>query len=237
MRGFSACGKRAAAILDKSLSLDHSETMELQSVQIGKVRPFTSTGGRESTSAIVKETVNGAIALGPLGLEGDEQANRRVHGGPEKALNVYCLEHYAAWEREIGRPFPPGSAGENFTVRGALEDAVCIGDVYELGEIQLEVSQPREPCGKLAAHWGISDLVAQIQANGRSGWYFRVLQGGMITAPEKLERIARPYPEWTISRANRVMHFKDGGTEAAQALAACPALAESWRTVLGKRVK
>jgi MOSC domain-containing protein YiiM len=211
--------------------------MELQSVQIGKVRPFLSTGGRESTSAIVKETVDGPVNMGSLGLAGDEQANRRVHGGPDKAINVYCLEHHAAWEREIGRPFPAGAAGENFTVLGALEDAVCIGDVYEIGEVQVEVSQPREPCGKLAAHWNIPDLIAQIHANGRSGWYFRVLQGGMIAAPAKLERIARPFPEWTISRANQVMHFKEGGAEAAQALAACPALAESWRTVLRKRVK
>lgn len=209
--------------------------MRLLSIQTGKVRSLMMAGGRESTSAIVKTPVTGAVRVGPEGIEGDEQANRRVHGGPDKAINVYCQEHYDRWAEELGRPFAAGAAGENFTLAGALEGAVCIGDIYALGDLRLEVSQPREPCGKLTAHWDVPDLIARIHENGRSGWYLRVLEAGEIAAPGELRLLERPYPAWTIARANRILHFQEGGAETAHALAACPALSESWREVLRKR--
>ncbi len=137
--------------------------MRLLSVQVGIPRTVGTPGAldpmqREFTSAIWKEPVSGPVRAGGLGLAGDSVANTRVHGGPEQAVLMYAESHYPLWRAEWGRDdLGPGGFGENLTVEGLVEDSVCIGDVLEIGEARLQVSQPRQPCATLARRHGVRD--------------------------------------------------------------------------------
>lgn len=190
---------------------------------------------REWTTAFYKEPVSGSVALGSEGLEGDGQADRRVHGGPDKAVNVYPQEHFAAWRAELGLECQGGAFGENFTTAGLTEAAVCIGDTFRLGAVVVQISQPRQPCWKLARRWRLKDLAHRVEQTGRTGWYFRVLSPGQVAAPSDVVLVDRPHPEWTVAAANRVMHHDKTNRDAARALAACRALSESWKhSLLGR---
>ncbi len=187
------------------------------------------------TSGIHKSPVTGPVAAGRTGLAGDGQADLVNHGGSDKAINVYPSDHFAVWTRELGRPPLPGSFGENFTTAGATEADVCIGDVFRLGTALVQISQPRQPCWKLARLWRIADLAAQVECTGRTGWYVRVLEPGVIEAPADFMLTDRPFPQWTVAEANAIKYHRKDDVTAARALAACPALSEAWRTSLGKR--
>ena len=212
---------------------------ELISVQVGTPRTVGTRGStdpmdRRFTSAIWKTPVRGPVRVARLGLEGDAVANRRVHGGAEQAVLLYAASHYPLWESEWGRPLEPGAFGENLSVEGLAEDSVCIGDVLEIGEARLQVSQPREPCSTLARRHQVPDMIALVRRNGRSGWYLRVLGEGRLEAGQPVRRAERPHPEWTVRRAATVMLARGGDREAAAALAACPALSPGWRARLAK---
>jgi MOSC domain-containing protein YiiM len=180
-------------------------------------------------------------------LDGDGQADLKYHGGPDKAVCVYAAEHYPFWREELGfhptlsdaGPFAFGAFGENFTIGGAQENDVCIGDVFAVGDGEdvplLQISQPRQPCWKVARRWQVKDLAWRIQQNGRTGWYFRVLREGIVTPGMELYLTERSYPQWSVARANDIMHHQKSDREVAGLLAACPALSGSWKRTLGER--
>jgi MOSC domain-containing protein YiiM len=202
------------------------------SIQVGRIRSFD--GWRTAT---YKNPVQGPVMLRGEGFDGDQQADRRYHGGPDKAALVYSQDHYAPWHAELfPEPLPAGAFGENILVSGMSEGDVCVGDMYELGEAQVQVSQPRQPCGKQARRWGIVDLVDQINRRGWTGWYLRVLREGRVQAGDRFVLVDRPHAEWTVERAHEVMHFRRRDVEATEALAACPALSEEWVRALRMRV-
>jgi MOSC domain-containing protein YiiM len=214
--------------------------MKLLSIQVGLPRTLGRADAddpmdREWTSGFHKETVPGPVAAGPTGLAGDGQADLKNHGGPDKAINAYPADHRTYWHTEYGLVFPAGPFGENFTTEGLTEADVCIGDVFQVGGIVVQISQPRQPCWKLARRWRLKDFAARVEQTGRTGWYFRVLDTGLVAAPATFTLTARPHPEWTIAEANAVMHHRKTDWDAALALSACPALAESWRTKLAHR--
>lgn len=197
---------------------------EVLSIQTGKIQ--THNGFRTAT---YKDPVQGPLHLGKEGFAGDQQADRRYHGGPDKAALVYSNDHYAPWHAELfPHPLPPGAFGENILVSGITEKDVCVGDIYTLGESQVQVSQPRQPCGKQARRWGIPDLVDQINKRGWTGWYLRVLREGRVQSGDRFQLIERPNPEWPIPRAHQIMHYRRKDLEATEALAACPALSHEW---------
>ncbi|MFP5503622.1 MAG: MOSC domain-containing protein [Candidatus Sericytochromatia bacterium] len=211
----------------------------IESLQVGLPRTLGLEGAPEPmdrpwTTGFFKAPVAGPVWLGAEGLEGDGVADRRVHGGPEKAVLVYGAPHYPAWEHELGLVLPPGAFGENFTVSGQTEAEVCLGDIYAVGEALVEVAQPRQPCWKLSRRWRVPDLAVRVQASGRTGWYLRVHREGRVAAGDRLILLDRPHPEWTVAEANAVMHAR-GEDRAAAALAACPALAPGWRKTLEAR--
>jgi MOSC domain-containing protein YiiM len=190
-------------------------------------------GGRAWTTAFFKQPVAGPLWLGRPNLEGDGQADRKNHGGPDKAVLAYAAAHYPFWRRELDDPeFPYGAFAENFTVEGLNEDSVCIGDTYALGDARVQVSQPRQPCWKIAARWRRRDLTVLVERTGRTGWYLRVLAEGRVEAGLPFELVERPFPEWTVTAATRVMRGKD---PRAAELAECPLLATSWRIDLAER--
>jgi MOSC domain-containing protein YiiM len=214
--------------------------MKLLSIQVGLPRTIGLAGApdlmdREWTSGFFKEPVGGPVEVTPTGLVGDGQADLKNHGGPDKAINVYPADHFAIWRAELGVVFPTGGFGENFTTSGALESEVCIGDVFEVGGVTVQITQPRQPCWKLARRWRIHALAARVEQTGRTGWYFRVLRTGRIEAPAEFVLIERPHPQWTVAEANAIMHHRKNDWADAAALASCAALSESWKSSLAQR--
>lgn len=189
-------------------------------------------------SGFIKEAVTEPCWLGTTNLAGDGQADITHHGGPHKAVCVYPWAHYPYWRETLSMPeLIGGDFGENFTVDGLTEWDVCIGDVWAIGEATVEVSQPRQPCWKLARRWDVKDLALQVQQTGRTGWYFRVLVEGHVQCGVSMKLLDRSEPSWTIATANRLMHHdKTNRTDAAR-LAAVISLSPSWKTTLTKRAE
>lgn len=218
-------------------------TATVLSLQVGLPQRMPSlkasdhSGSRQEwTTGFLKKSTAESIWLGALNLAGDGQADLANHGGLDKAVNVYPHEHYSYWGQTPGlTTLPMGGFGENFTTQGLVEQDVCIGDVFQLGEATVQISQPRQPCWKLARYWRIKDLALRVQETGRTGWYFRVLREGHVQAGKQLVLRKRPYPHWTVSAANLVMHHQIQDLQAAQDLADCEALSLRWREKLRKR--
>ena len=206
-------------------------------VLTGRVAPL---GGGKATSAIAKTSVEGPVAVGPLGLSGDAQADRRFHGGPDKAVHHYALDHAAAWRAELpGLPDlleRPGAFGENISTHGLTEHDVCVGDLWRVGSALLQVSQARQPCFKLNLRFGVSDMARRVQASGRTGWYYRVIEEGFVAAGDALDLVERPHPDWPLSRL--LHHFYVDRLDAAvlREIAGLAALTESWRSLAGRRL-
>ncbi len=148
-------------------------------MNVGSLRPLV-VSGREVQTGIFKEPVNGAVAVTELGLEGDVQADRRVHGGEEKAVYAYAIEDVEWWEAELGRALGPGFFGENLTLRGVEVNALAPGDRLRVGEVLLEATFPRQPCQKMATKAGDPRFVKRFANAGRPGMYMRVVETGAV---------------------------------------------------------
>jgi MOSC domain-containing protein YiiM len=214
---------------------------QILSIQVGLPKSLGVTGApdpmdRPWSTGFFKKPIQGEVWLGSTNLAGDGQADLKYHGGVEKAVLAYAAEHYPSWQARLKLPdLSYGAFGENFTVADQTESSVCIGDIYDIGEAQVQVSQPRQPCWKLSRRWRIRDLAFQVQTTGQTGWYFRVLKEGMVEAGMKLVLRDRPFPQWTIARANQIMHHELNNREASAALANCPLLAVNWQRTLSNR--
>lgn len=214
----------------------------LLSLQVGLPRLLGKPGTNDPSerlwsTGIFKEPVTGPVWLGRTNLTGDGQADLTVHGGPDKAVLVYSAEHYSAWRAELKRDdFTFGAFGENFTIAGLDEDKVCVGDIYEIGESRVQVSQPRQPCWKLARKWNLPRLPARVVATGRSGWYLRVLREGHVAVNQPVTLVAREFPNWTIQRVSEIIYNLEENREEAARLAQCEALAEGLRCHLAERI-
>ena len=214
----------------------------LRSIQVGRPQNFGTEGAsdpmdRPWTTGFFKEPVVGAVRINRFHLEGDGQADLINHGGLDKAVCVYPADHYPYWRRELNIPLPFGAFGENFTVEGLTEELVCIGDVWTVdGAATFQVTQPRQPCWKMARRWRIKTLALQVQQAGKTGWYFRVLGEGVVAPDSPMSLLQRPHPDWTVARANRIMHRDKNNLREAAELCALPPLSESWRETLTRRL-
>lgn len=174
-------------------------------VHVGRTAPLR-IGERVVSSGIVKRRVVGAVFVGRTGLRGDEQGNREHHGGLDKAVCAYPAEHYAYWSKRLGLSLGPGAFGENFTLKDIVESSVCVGDVVRVGDVFLQVSQPRPPCFRLAAHLGVRQLALWVQQLGLTGFYMRVLSSGFVRGEMDALIVERPNPDVTIAEVNRVLY-------------------------------
>jgi MOSC domain-containing protein YiiM len=214
--------------------------MRLLSLQVGRPRthPIPGDGdpaGDIFTSAIEKLPVAGPVWLAALGLEGDQVADTRAHGGRDRAILAYAAAHYPLWRAEWGRcDVPFGGFGENLTVGDADEDTVCLGDRWAIGAAVLEIAKPRSPCNRLAWYQRREDLISRVRATGRSGWYLRVVVEGALEAGAAIELVARPQPGLTVRRAALAMTNRHRDRAEAMLLVHCPALAEDWRLRLAR---
>jgi len=169
------------------------EAPSVVSVNVGRPR-VVEWFGREVETAIFKDPVDGPILAADVNLAGDDQADRRVHGGPDKAIYAYALEDYDWWAQQLGRPLAPGTFGENLTVRGIDVNRSAIGDRWRVGGAVLEVSQPRQPCFKLGIRMGDAGFKEQFEDARRPGTYLRIVEPGEIEAGDAIavEPTTRP---------------------------------------------
>jgi len=205
-------------------------------VLAGRVMPLAD-GGR--VSAIDKRPVSGPWGIGLLGLVNDSQADRRHHGGPEKALHHYARDHYAAWRDEIGdHPLlgAPGAFGENLSTIGWTEETICIGDVVRFGSVRLQVSQGRQPCLTLNLRFGRKDMALLVQQHGWAGWYYRVLEPGVAKQGDTLQLIDRPRPDWTLARLNYLLYHDVKNHAALMEMIEIAELSPNWRELARRRL-
>ena len=181
----SGCG--CTRLLATLSFLYYLPSMQLLSVNVGRPRVL-NWHGREIRTAIFKQPVAGPVALAGFNLAGDEQADLRVHGGPDKAVYAYDATHYAAWQALLPAwtDWAPGLFGENLTTEGLLETAVRVGDVFGLGTARLRAVQPRQPCYKLNLRFDDGGMVARFAQAARPGIYFRVEEQGTVRAGDAL---------------------------------------------------
>ena len=198
-------------------------------------------GPNGEPSGIHKTPCAGPVSVTETGLAGDGQGDRKRHGGPEKALHHYPIEHYAAWRQEMPELESlvpqPGGFGENLSTTGLDEADVCIGDVFDLGTARVQVAQGRQPCWRLNVRFGRKDMARRVQATGRTGWYYRVLSPGFVTPGDRLVLVHRPNPAWPLTRLLDILYRDTLNADALAAMAQLPNLAESWRALARSRLE
>jgi MOSC domain-containing protein YiiM len=210
--------------------------MRLQSINVGKPIQMEYQG-KPLETGIFKQPVEGPVALGRVNLAGDGQADLIHHGGEDKAVCVYPAEHYSYWEKELGRELGYGAFGENFTLEGCTEEQVNIGDIFEIGDAVVQVSQPRQPCFKLGKKHNRPELVQKVQTTGYTGYYFRVLQEGTVEAGQTLYRRETHPLAITIAEANRLHYVEKDNVEGIKRLLQNEALSASWREGFESRLR
>ncbi len=208
------------------------------SVRIGRPREharpdWDHARSRTWTSAYLKDEVSGPVRVGRLGLDGDQQFDTAVHGGPERAVLMYGAAHYDAWRALPGlEAMGPGAFGENLAVEGFDETSVCLGDVFEAGDVRLEVSSPRGPCANISRRWNAEWLLREVAVRRWTGWYLRVLREGTLAAGATLSRVERLHPDWSVDRVLRVRLETPRDAADLAFLSTCEALSPEWRAMV-----
>jgi MOSC domain-containing protein YiiM len=206
----------------------------LLSVQTGRVAPLGPDG---VPSAIVKTARQGPVAVSVLGLHGDEQADLSVHGGLEKAVYAYAGSRYPSWAEEfpdLAANFRGGAMGENLTVSGMDESAICVGDVHEVGSALLQVCQPRQPCFKFALRHANNRLPKAMVRSGFAGWYYRVVRTGSLKAGDAVSLHDRPNPDFPFTRLIEIVSHGKATMAELSRMAEMPGLASQWRDTARK---
>jgi len=187
--------------------------MKILSIQVARPR-IILVKGRQFSTGIFKEPVRGPVMLRRLNLDGDRQADLSVHGGPNKAVYGYPSEHYPFWRKELPEmDLPYGMFGENLTTEGMNEESTNIGDRFRIGKAVVMVTQPRVPCFKLAAKFGRDDILTRFLKSGRSGFYFAVVEEGVVEAGDAIELIHRDENGITVADINQL--YLNGGDDIA----------------------
>ncbi len=185
--------------------------------------------GKEFITGMCKEPVTTPLLLTHQGFEGDGVGDLKHHGGSDKAVCVYAIDHYEYWEMMLGRKLPNAAFGENFSVTDMNEDGVYIGDIYRVGTAIVQISQPRQPCSTLAARYDRDDFVKLVVDSGRTGFYLRVLEEGRVKAGDSLLLTEQDAHRVSIAFANRINHHDRKNREGIEKVLSVPALSESWQ--------
>jgi len=216
--------------------LNPNQAFALNAILVGRV---TSIGAHGSMSAIHKCPIDNAIRVSALGLTGDEHADRTHHGGAEKAMHHYPLDHYFYWYgylRAAPRSFLAGAFGENLSTYGLTETNVCIGDVFNLGSSVIQVTQPRQPCWKLNVRFNHTEIARHMQRTGLTGWYYRVLKEGITTPQDKLIFLSRLNPKWSITNVTSLLHSRELGQRRLEELASASGIGKSLLALIHRRL-
>ena len=210
--------------------------MKLLSVNVSLPKEITHND-RTVTTGIFKEPVGGRVMLRTSNLDGDGQADLVGHGGKYKAAYVYAFENYGYWESELGRTdFIYGQFGENLTVEGMLDDTVHVGDVFRVGGVLVEVTQPRVPCFKLGIRMGIEGFEHVLLSSNRIGFYLRVLEVGEVGAGDRIEQVKMDRQRMTVAEVNNLLYFDLGNLAGARKALRVKALSPGWRGSFEERL-
>ncbi|ADU29057.1 MOSC domain-containing protein [Evansella cellulosilytica] len=207
---------------------------QLVSVNVGKTEPLEGQG-KTVSSAINKKPVQKELYLSKDQLQGDEQADKKNHGGEEKAICVYPQEHYSYWEDQLNCTLPPSAFGENITVKGLLETDTYIGDIFTWGDAIVQVCQPRIPCHKLEKRFGKEGIPQKVIETGFTGYYMRVLKEGKVSLDAPFVFKERT-TNFSISFVNDVYHRDKDDIEKTKALVDTKELASGWRENMSRRL-
>ncbi|WP_407270826.1 MOSC domain-containing protein [Radiobacillus sp. PE A8.2] len=208
---------------------------EIKSLNIGEPKIYQHNG-KELHTAFVKHPVNETLWLSKIGLAGDGQADMKNHGGEDKALLLYPYEHYAYWQHRYEKTFTIPAFGENVTIEGITEDNLYIGDVYRLGEALIQVSQPRNPCYKIAAINELKDITAVVTETGYNGVYFRVLQEGNVNPDDKLTLVKTNTSQISAAYISKILHHDKQNRKGIETILQVNEIAVSLRNSLEKRL-
>ncbi len=194
--------------------------------------------GESRGSAIAKEPLAGRCVIGSDGLAGDEHADPRAHGGQEKAVHLFPVEHHEALALAFpeARHLTPGGLGENLSTRGITEDEAHIGDIFALGTARLQIAQPRTPCWKIDARCGVEGVAAHVAEHGIAGWYFRVLAPGECAVGDALIHVERLPGAVSLARFNRSLRAQRPAPQLLELLANAPGLAPDWVRKIRSRI-
>jgi MOSC domain-containing protein YiiM len=210
--------------------------MKLISVCVGLPREV-SWKGKPVTTGIFKQPVTGRVIMRSLNLDGDQQADLTVHGGTEKAIYAYPMEHYAYWRQELpGEALPWGAFGENLTTEGLLEERVNIGDRFRIGTAEVMVTQPRFPCFKLNLKFGRDDMVKRFLNSRLSGIYFSVVQEGEVGAGDAIELVKRDEHNITVADIVQI-YVREASDDLVRRAIQVPALADDLRTHFQQQIE
>jgi MOSC domain-containing protein YiiM len=211
--------------------------MKLLSINVGRPREIFREG-KMIRSAIFKAPVEGPVRVNALNLDGDQQADLTVHGGPSKAVYVYPSEHYAFWRKELPEiEFPWGSFGENLSTEGLLEKELYIGDRLCVGSVELVVTEPRLPCYKLGVKFNRDDLVKRFLKSRRTGFYCAVLREGVVNAGDAIHSLSRDENHVAVADITRLYAFDKTDYAAMRRVIEVKALSESWRGYFRQRIE
>jgi MOSC domain-containing protein YiiM len=210
--------------------------MRLISVCVGVPREV-DWKGKPVATGIFKQPVDGRLMMRSLNLDGDRQADLTVHGGAEKAVYAYPMEHYAYWRQEFPNDeLPWGAFGENLTVEGLLESEVNIGDRFRIGTAEVMVTQPRFPCFKLNLKFGRDDMVKRFLNSRLSGIYFSVVQEGEIGAGDAITLVSRDENNVTVADIVQI-YVREASDDLVRRAIQVPALAADLRTYFQEQSK
>jgi MOSC domain-containing protein YiiM len=196
------------------------------SINVGQVREF-EFNGRPAKSAIWKAPVAGRIAARGVNLEGDDQADREAHGGPDKALYAYAVEDLRWWEERLGRSLPYAQFGENVTTEGIEVNDALVGERWQIGSTVLEVSEPRIPCWRLGVRMEDRKFPRRFIDALRPGAYLRIIVEGDVGEGDEIRVIGKPLHDLTIREFFRI--YYSGDPAELQRLVTVPGISESWR--------
>jgi len=201
----------------------------LLSVNVGRPKQIAVRRGRPLMSAIGKAPVEGRVRVEGVNVAGDEQADRRVHGGPDKAVYAYAREDEQWWGEQLDREIPPGMFGENLTTEGLDVTGAVIGERWRIGSVVLEVAQPRIPCSKLGMRFGDLTMVKRFGEANRPGAYLRIISEGELGAGDEIEVLSRPDHGITVAFVAAAILLDETLRERA---ASTPGLAEDLAALL-----
>ena len=203
------------------------ENMQIKNLSFGKPKEY-QWGNIVESSGIGKETSK-QLQVKKQGIEGDDVANHDFHGGIDRAVCLYPFEHYAKWESDFNTKLKKPAFGENITAIGMLEKDVCIGDIYKIGGTVLQVTQGRVPCSTISKYNDVNLLLKQIVTTGLTGYFFRVLEEGVITEDSKIQRMEKHPEQVSVYHANHILFHHKENVEEIERILTIDELSKEWQ--------
>ncbi|CUI02202.1 6-N-hydroxylaminopurine resistance protein [Leisingera aquaemixtae] len=211
----------------------------MQVLALSVARPVEiEYGSRKISTGFYKSAVEGPRMVRETNIDGDQQADLTVHGGPHKAVYAFPAEHYEFYQNQLGQSgYAFGHFGENLTTEGMLETEVRIGDRYQIGEALLEVSQPRSPCFKFGIRMGVREAIKTCLASARTGFYFRVISEGSVEAGDAIELAHRDNGAPSVTAVHNLYYHEKLNEESLVQAVGCQALAPGFKDEFIERLK